>query len=71
MRAVSGSHRSLPAGAQLPPQEVNSGWGLARFTRVARGASNRRAPHSSGPTLRFRVPNPETSPVKVPLKCWR
>jgi len=26
MRAVSGSHQSFPAGAQLPPQEVNS-WG--------------------------------------------
>ena len=26
MRAVSGSHQSFPAGAQLPPQEVNA-WG--------------------------------------------
>ena len=62
MRAMSGSHQSLPAGAQLPPQEVNWGWGPARFTRVGRGASNRRARHGSGTTLRLRVPNPEISP---------
>jgi hypothetical protein len=49
MRAVTGSHQPFPAGAQLPPQEVNS-W---------------------GPTLRFWVPNPKTSDVKVLSTCLR
>ncbi len=50
----------FPSGAQLPPQEVNSGWGPTRFIRVGRGASNRRAPEKDGPSLRFWGPSPKT-----------